>query len=253
MANEPDRSGGAGTTVRWLTAEKVATFVIAPILVAAVGAAITWWVNQPRTDLEIVDIAVLDGSIVNGQREGEFEIVSPRVQIAIRNVGDQVSVVEGARLEILDHAFFDVCEAGGALMVSQTYDVTLPLDPEPNQVLNVDVAQEIEPAQADRFEFSMQVPEPEDVVGTHMYRVRISLTRDGASETLDAGVVVLGAPHLAVETLWITDEDLEIPGPVGACYRELHEEYLRVRQWEGERSQQLMAAPEDILRHEPPG
>jgi hypothetical protein len=251
MASESDQSAGAATKSRWLTSEKVAIYVIAPIVVAMVGAAITWWVNQPRTDLEIVDIAVLDGSIVEGQREGEFEIVPPKVQVAIRNVGDQVSVVNGARLEILDHAFFDVCEAGGALMVSQTYDVALPLDPEPNQVLGVDVAQEVEPAQADRFEFSMQVPEPQDVVGTHMYRVRLSLTRDGASETLDAGVVIFGAPQLAVETLWVTDEDLEFSGPVGACYRELHREYLRVQQWEGEKSQQFRAAPDDILQDEP--
>jgi hypothetical protein len=253
MATEPDQSAGAASKSRWLTSEKIATFVIAPILVAAVGAAITWWVNRPSTSIEIVDITVLEGSIVNGQREGEYDIMPPKVQIAIRNVGDQVSVIEGAQLKILDHAFFDVCEAGGALVVSQTYDVTLPEDPDPNQVLDVDVAQEIKPAQADRFEFSMQVSEPQDVVGTHMYRVQVSLTRDGASETLDAGVVIFGAPQLAVESLWVTDEDLTYPGPVGECYRELRDEYLRVKQWEGERSQELATAPDDILRDEPPG
>ncbi|MGY1607250.1 MULTISPECIES: hypothetical protein [unclassified Geodermatophilus] len=227
-------------------------YLIAPLLVALVAAAFTWWMSRPRTELEIVDIAVQDGSIAVGQREGEFKIVAPRLQVVLRNVGDQVSVVDGARLQILDHAFFDVCEAGGALMVSQTYDVTLPLDPQPNQILDVDVAQEIEPGQADRFEFSMQVPEPENVVGTHMYRVQISLTRDGNSDVLDAGVAILGAPHMAIDALWVTDEDLEIPGPVGACYRDLHEEYLRVQQWEGEKSQQLGTAPDDILRDEPP-
>jgi hypothetical protein len=85
-----------------------------------------------------------------------------------------------------------------------------------------------------------------------MYRVQLSLTRDGASETLDAGVVIFGAPQLAVETLWVTDEDLEVSGFVGACYRELHREYLRVQQWEGEKSQQFRTAPDDILQDEPP-
>ncbi|MCZ2805179.1 hypothetical protein O2W18_08705 [Modestobacter sp. VKM Ac-2983] len=239
------------TRARWLTPEKVAAWVVAPVLVTALGVGITSWVNRPRTDLEVVGVTVLDGSVVTGQREGEFEIVSPKVQVAVRNVGDQVSVVTGAQLEVLDHAFFEVCEAGGALMVSQTYDVTLPLDPEAGQVLDVDVAQEIEPARADRFEFSLQVPDPEDVVGTHMYRVRVSLTRHGDSETLDAGTVVFGAPHLLVDNLWVTDEDLEIPGPVGACYRRLHQECLRVQGWEGETSEQLRTAPEDVLREEP--
>ncbi len=250
MATRQDT--GATKKDRWLTPEKLVVAIIVPIFVAVLGVALTWWANRPETHIEVVSLTVEEGETVEGETPGEYEFVPPRVQVALRNVGDQVSVVTGAQLEVLDHAYFEICEAGGALVVSRTYDVLLPLDPEPGQVLNVDVAQELEPDKADLFEFAMQTPEPENVSGTHVYRLQISLTRDGGAEVLDAGVVIVGAPVLAVETLWVTAEELSYPGPVGDCYRQLRREYQRVQGWQGKKSQEFDAAPEDMLRSAPP-
>jgi hypothetical protein len=245
------RITSAGTKERWLTSEKLVVAIIVPIAVVLLGAALTWWTNRPTTDVEVVDLTVVEGEVVEGQQPGELGIVPPRIQVALRNLGDQVSVVTGAQLKILDHAFLAICEAGGALMVSQTYDVLLPLDPTPNEVVGVDVVQELQPNQADRFEFSLQTPQPEEVfaTGTHLYRIGVSLIRDGNAETLDAGVAIVGAPVLNVDidSIGVTADLLESPDEVGACYRNFRFEYQRVQGWEGQRSPQLAAAPDDIL------
>jgi hypothetical protein len=235
-----------------LTPEKLVIAILIPVVLAIFGSVSTWWLSRPTTDLEVVGLTVEEGEAVDDEGDGEYELVPPKVQVALRNVGDQVSVVTGARLEVLDHAFFPVCEAGGPLEVSRTYDVPLPLDPDPGQLIGVDVAQDVEPAQADRFEFSMQIPNPQEITGTHLYRLGVSLIRDGSAETLDAGNVIIGAPVLQVETLRVLNDDLSAPGEVGACYRQLRSEYQRVQEWEGKRSVQLANAPDDILVEEAP-
>src|SRR3712207_230201 len=102
------RITSAGTKERWLTSEKLVVAIIVPIAVVVLGAALTWWTNRPKTDVEVVDLTVVEGGVVEGQQPGELDIVPPRIQVALRNLGDQVSVVTGAQLKILDHAFLAI-------------------------------------------------------------------------------------------------------------------------------------------------
>jgi len=213
---------------RWLTREKLVLAIIVPVLLAVLSAVLAWWPNRPTTDIEVVGLSVVPGEFGDGD-----EIVPPKVQVAVRNVGDQVSVVSGAQIEILDYAHLQVCEAGGVLNVSASYDVVLPFDPEPGEVIEVDLAQEIERDRADRFEFSMQTPDVDLALGTYLYRLEVTLIRDG-DNPLPAGVAIVAAPLFNVPPL--TNEDLEYPGEVGDCYRQLAREWERVQAWEGEAS-----------------
>ncbi|SDM65792.1 hypothetical protein SAMN05660642_03036 [Geodermatophilus siccatus] len=79
------------------------------------------------------------------------------------------------------------------LNVSASYDVVLPFDPERGEVLEVDLAQEIERDRADRFEFSMQTPDVDLARGTYLYRLEVTLIRDG-DNPLPAGVAIVAAP-----------------------------------------------------------
>src|SRR3712207_3510718 len=123
---------------RWLTREKLVLAIIVPVLLAVLSAVLAWWPNRPTTNIEVVGLSVVPGELGDGD-----EIVPPNVQVAVRNVGDQVSVVSGAQIKILEYAHLQVCEAGGVLNVSASYDVVLPFDPEPGEVIEVDLAQEI--------------------------------------------------------------------------------------------------------------
>jgi hypothetical protein len=96
----------------------------------------------------------------------------------------------------------------------------------------VDVSQEIKPNHADRFEFAVQNPDPD--LATHLYRLGISLVRDGGSGTVDAGVVVVAAPFLNAGPL--SRDVLTYPGEVGECYRRLTAEYERAESWAGKKT-----------------
>ena len=216
---------------RWLTREKIVLGIVVPVLLAILSAVLAWWPSRPTTDVEVVGLTVVPGEI-----RDEGDLLPPKVQVAVRNVGDQVSVVSRARITIRDYARLRVCEAGGALSVSASYDVTLPFDPRPGEVIEVDLAQEIERDRADRFEFSMQTPDPDLTLGTHLYQLQVTLVRDG-DNPLPAGVAIVAAPLFNVPPL--TVRDLELPGEVGECYREITDEWERVRGWEGEASPDL--------------
>ena len=168
-----------------------------PVCLALLSAALTWWINRPETELELVKLDVVPGSHGEEVNErGEYELVPPKVRMTLRNIGDQVSVVTGAKLEILDYAYWPQCQPGaGPIPVSQSYNAVLPVDPRPHDTISVDhVAQEIAPNGTDQFEFALQLRNP-DAPGTHMYQLKVSLIRDGSHQR-DAGVVVVGAPEV---------------------------------------------------------
>lgn len=223
------RSGG-----RWLSREKLILAIVVPVCLALLSAAQTLWINRPKTELDLVKLDVVPGSSGEGPNErGEVELVPPKIRVTLRNIGDQVSVVTGAELEILDYAYWPQCQPGaGPMLVSQSYNAVLPVDPRPHDIIPVEhVAQEIAPNGTDQFEFALQLRNP-DAPGTHMYQLKVSLTRDG-SHNIDAGVAVVGAPEVFDSNP--TTEDLAASGEVGECFRRLAIDYRRVQDWRGVR------------------
>ena len=186
------QNGASGSGGRWLSREKLILAIVVPVCLALLTAALTWWINRPKTELEIVRLEVVPGSHVEGPLKpgGKVEMVPPKIRVTLRNIGDQVSVVAGAEFEVLDYAYWPQCQPGaGPILVSKSYDAVLPVDPRPHDTIAVKrVAQEIAPKGTDQFAFALQLRNP-DVPGTFMYQLRVSLIRDG-SHKIDAGVEV---------------------------------------------------------------
>lgn len=165
---------------------------------------------------------------------GEYELVPPSIRVTLRNIGDQVSVVTSAQLEILDYAYLPQCQPGaGPIAVSQSYDAVLPVNPRPNEKIEVNVAQQTLPNETDQFAFALQLSNPDAPHGQHMYQLKVALIRDGA-EKMDAGVAVVGAP--VIYDADPSPENLAASGETGACYRQLAVDYQRVQAWRGERA-----------------
>ncbi|MFY1599668.1 hypothetical protein [Micromonospora sp. WMMD737] len=235
--DEPDDT--PSTKGRWLTREKLVLAIVVPVCLALLSAGLTWWINRPKTELEVVDLAVVAGKDADKPMSptGEFEVVPPKIQVVLRNIGDQVSVVTGAELEVLDYAYLPQCQKGaGPIMVSQRYNAVLPLDPRPHETIPVRTVQEIGPNSTDRFEIAIQLHNPDAANGVHMYRLKVSLIRDGAKR-IDAGVAVVGAP--TVYAPYLDPDVLSAPDEVGDCTRQLKIDYERSQEWEGARAPSL--------------
>jgi len=223
---------------RWRNRTVLALAVGVVVVIAAAAAAL-WWPRSAPAGLEVVDLAVSSGDsrAVDADNDA-WELVPPTVQITVRNIGDHVSVITGARLEVVDYTHLPICwGAGGALTTSQTYDVALPVDPTLHDVVPVAVAQEIPPDRADRFELALQMPDPDPARGTYLYRLKLSLARDGSADDIEAGYVIVAAPLL--NGLPFNRADLTYPGAVGECIRRSVAEYQRAQGWEGVRSPDL--------------
>lgn len=210
------------------------------VVVAVTAVALTWWFNRSTTRLEVVDVVVSSGgSEPLNADNNEWQMVPPKVLITLRNIGDQVSVITGARIEVVDYTHLPICwGAGGALESSQTYNVTLPIDPPLPDVIDVDVSQEIPPDRADRFELAMQLAHPDPALGTYLYRLKVSLTRDGRADVIDVGHVIVAAP--LVNSVPFSRADTETPDEMGACFSRVAAEYRRAQGWEGKRSPDLL-------------
>lgn len=217
----------------WLTREKLVLAVGVPVCLALLSATLTWWINRPTTDVEFVALQVVPGVDAGESvsENGEFEMVPPKLQVALRNVGDQVSVISGVEVTILDYIHLPQCQPGaGPMAVSQQYDLTLPIDPAPGEVITVDVAQDVPPNQADRFELAVQVEDP-DAQGLFLYQLGVVLVRDGSAR-MDAGVAIVAAPDFYNP---LYEGALEEPGSIGACHRQTAVDYQRFLAWEGVR------------------
>ncbi|MBP1823172.1 hypothetical protein [Mycobacterium sp. OAE908] len=200
---------------------------------AVLSAGLAWWFNRPETKVEIVSLDVVPGADAEGPLKpgGVYEMIPPKIRVTLRNIGDQVSVMTGAELEVLDYAHLPQCWPGaGPIAVSQAYNAVLPRDPRPHDKIAVDVAQEIAPNGTDRFEFALQLANPEDANGIHFYQLKVSLIRDG-SHKMDAGIAVVGAPE--VYEAKPSPVDLAAPGEIGECFGRLASDYERVQQWQG--------------------
>jgi hypothetical protein len=224
---------------RWLSREKLILAIVVPVCLALLSAALTWWINRPKTVLEVVSLDVVPGRSEGMLEPGKVTMVPPKIQVTLRNIGAQVSVVTRAELEVLDYAYWPQCQPGaGPMLVSKSYDAVLPVDPRPHDTIPVSkVKQEIAPNGTDQFEFALQLRNP-DAPGTHMYQLRVSLIRDG-SHKIDAGVAVVGAPEVFNSNP--TPENLAASGEIGECFRRLAIDYRRVQDWQGQRPAEYFA------------
>ncbi|MCZ2857814.1 hypothetical protein [Blastococcus sp. VKM Ac-2987] len=219
----------------WLTREKALAIIIGPLLVAGFTVWLTSLANEPETELDIVDLRVLAGSYDPAEDAWE----PPRVQVRVRNVGDQVSVISGARLKIVDYQLLPYCEAGGTLTVSETYDVSLPATPAPNPTLDVFVSQEVGQGETDFFEFALQVPdEDRTLAGSHAYQLSVEILHDGQESGMEAGTAIIESPMpYGPDEQAAFAEDPSSHEDFRDCVRAVLEDHRRTLGWEGVRAQ----------------
>ncbi len=177
---------------------KIAMFV-APLFVAVATALI----------LRVV----VDDGVKGGEAKPEVVSVivtrdgsrtSPAlVDVTLRNVGEVVSVLTRAELEVADFELFRACSLHGApLEISAKYDVELPGYADEGAVADADLSQELPPNTADRIRLRIFIADGETVgsLEQRIYRLALRLYHDGRSKPLDAGIVLVALTLPSFET-----------------------------------------------------
>jgi hypothetical protein len=136
-----------------------------------------------------IDLVVRD-PIYNDQG-----VTPPTVEITVHNKGAQRSVITRAVVTVEDSTLIPPCSTeGGAVPLSATYDLTLPLDPAVGTALRVPVSQQQAPDEADRFALRVGIPNLGESKRLYGYRLRFELEADGSSGKLLVGTAVMVLP-----------------------------------------------------------
>jgi len=238
-----------------LSLEKKLSIAVVPLTVALIGALVPVLVARggsgdaaPATSaassapasapgLEVIDVAVGGGEV---RGRGPTQLVD----ITIRNAGTLVSVVKRIGFRVRASELLTICQAGGGLEASATYDVLFPGETEPGTVLEQKVSQQIAPGEADRFTVHLDVKEPERQLGEHLYQLDVLLYHDTAREPLRAATVVVSVPSVPDEGyFWSAVPEAARPGyeqpaagEVKQCLVDNESKYTRMLALDGERS-----------------
>ncbi len=255
-------SGNYRQQWRELGIEKKLSIVIVPVLIAAISVSIPLLAqggdsSSPAPSptaaaaaLQVVDLAVTGGDL----RANDLEDTQA-IDLTVRNTGDVVSVVTRARLVVRDTGFVEICQAGGGLEASESYDVLLPGEVAKGETFEAKVSQQILPGSADRFELRLDVKEPDRQLGRYLYQLDVLLLHDAAREPLAAGTVVVSAPYMPDHhDFWSGTEfkdSFEGPGSaeVKQCLQDNEAAFKRMVALDGERVPELTL---DLLEV-PPG
>jgi hypothetical protein len=238
------------------------TGVVVPVFLAGGSGSGPQPPNE-ESELEIVDLAVTGGQLQSESPAAAKRAVenTQALDITVRNAGELVSVMTAIGFRILDAGFLQICQAGGGLEPSESYDVQLPATAEiegdqvvasPDEVegklVEDKLSQEIRPGQADRFLVRLDVAEPERQLGSHLYQLEVVLYHDGDPEPTSAGNVLVSVPFLPNPfNFWssIPPEARRsgFRGAAGAAARECYQRndavYKEMLALDGERSPEL--------------
>ena len=225
----------------------IATAVLVPLSTGALGGggdekSETRAPVRPVERLEVLDLVVGGGE---APRFGEGTAKPQFLDITVRNTGETVSVITGATFRIRDFALLRICEAGGGLEPTAKYDVELPSDPTPDDVVEAKVSQQIPPHEADRFVIRLNVPFEAMQFGMRLYYVDVALVHDASARPVPAGSAVVSVPFNPDENYFPASfsnfDDLP-PGEVRDCYVDNEEALRRFLALEGARSPALTEA-----------
>jgi hypothetical protein len=187
---EPDTGGLLGRLHRRWSASSILAklgVLAMPIFVAAVGVVVPKILNpksSPSERLETAGLAVRDYAAVAS------------ADIRIRNVGEQIAVLDTVRFRIRDFRQSTVggCFRGGAeLPPAPTVDATLPGSNAKGRVVAVDVSRQLPPNSADRIVVRFW-PEPYKDQVAGFYELEVEIFHDGDRKPMDAGTMVIADP-----------------------------------------------------------
>jgi hypothetical protein len=158
--------------------------------------------------LQPVDLVVSD-------RRGDTQL-----EVILHNVGTGRSIVKEARFRILHVARLTLCASQGDLPLSERYNVLLPSDATPGQVITAPIHEQLASDEADRFALSLAVSGEVNIktfkLPEHIYifQLDLSLLRDVDSARIDLGKVLIALP-----TIPLVDEYFETEEHDTAAFR----------------------------------
>jgi hypothetical protein len=223
----------------------VASGILVPVMLGAFGSDDDSepLVPEPTSTieadgLEVVDIEVSSGEVAENPRD---PVDTPLIDVTVRNTGQDISVITGANLRILDVAWIENCEGGAGLPPSAEYDVVLPASPDVGEIAEADLSQQIPANSADRFTLRLNTPEENWGDGTRLYRLDVELLHDAVARPLEAGTVLVSVPYDPDSRLLTVGAlpDDAYPPDLLACYETNEANFRQFLELEGERSPAL--------------
>lgn len=117
------------------------------------------------------------------------------IDFEIRNTGNQLAIITGARVTVQQFAALPVCFSAGALVSTGTYHAFLPTNPSSGTSVDIPTAQQVSPDAADRFDITLGLPATKYAdPNIYIYRLRIGLLYDNSDTPADAGEAVIALP-----------------------------------------------------------
>jgi hypothetical protein len=170
--------------------------LVVAVVAAVVSALATHWLNRPpaaHTTAASPQLQV-DSVLVTPQilENGGLPRFDDEVYFSLRNIGDQLAIITGVKLQVQQFAQVNECFSAGSLATTGWSSVNLPTDPAPGTVATVPVSQQMAPDTADKFEVSLHVPKW--ARGLQVYRFHVWVLYD-QQVPLNAGYLVVSLPE----------------------------------------------------------
>lgn len=119
------------------------------------------------------------------------------IDLKLRNIGTQLTIVKRAVLTIRRSAPLPLCASQGFLGPSAVYGVVLPTNPAPGRQVMVSLSEQIPAGRADRFKLALSLPPQAHKTGTNfLYSIDVSLLHDSSNTPVNAGHVTLLMPMI---------------------------------------------------------
>ena len=147
----------------------------------------------PTAKLQAVDLAVSGGDPTRCINDPPDPV---RLDLTVRNVGDQPAVVKRLGFRVRDTGLLEIPQAGGGLEPSKDYDILFPGKPRVGQLAVYKISQEVRRRANDRFTVRLDEPEPDRQLGVRLYQLDVLLYHDTSTAPVKAGTALVAVPHL---------------------------------------------------------
>lgn len=138
----------------------------------------------------------------------------PKVEVMVRNSGDQIAVLKSAIFHVSNIFVFGNIGHPAVLENSWTYDVMLPVDKKPPYDVRIPISQTVPPDGADRFTFRLgnnASPYGDSMGGgpkTYVFQVKIQLEYNETGKTVSFDdFLVASSPAGRVVAKFVADDD----------------------------------------------
>jgi hypothetical protein len=157
------------------------------------GAIVIEEREEPRSEnLEVVDLVTL-----NSRDEDLSFGAGAELRLLVRNTGTVDSLIHSAEFDVVDYEEVELCAPPeGELLVSGTYELTLPSLGGDGRTFDVDLQQRIPAGEPDVFSFKVRLDEEYEPVNgdSRLYVLEAFLRHDLEKARLEAGRALLALP-----------------------------------------------------------